>query len=305
MTDYYTILGIKSTATTEDIKKAYRKKALKHHPDKGGDPEKFKKLSVAYETLVDKTERNLYDNKGNSVPILNNMFNSMFNNMFKRHNKTANINYTINVTLSQICSEANIKLKVPCTKICDNCNCNNKKICDNCKGSGFAHSTSNFIRTPCKKCNCSGKIVIGCNNCVRGLVSCINVTNIQLSTSDRSGKIYTFVNEGNVYPGLLVGDILITINLMKDKTYTIKGTDLYTKYTVTLKEALTGFKTELKHPSGKVINIDTKGSILDPKIPFVIHGDGIGCGNLAISFDIIYPSFLSSDQINGIAKFLP
>lgn len=50
---YYELLGVKQTATEAEIKKAYRKKALKEHPDKGGDPEKFKDISKAYDTLMD------------------------------------------------------------------------------------------------------------------------------------------------------------------------------------------------------------------------------------------------------------
>merc|ERR1712054_550480 len=62
--EYYDILGVTKEATSAQIKKAYRKLAIKNHPDKGGDPEKFKKISVAYDTLSDPEKKELYDKYG-------------------------------------------------------------------------------------------------------------------------------------------------------------------------------------------------------------------------------------------------
>ena len=61
---YYDLLGVDKKATDAEIKKAYRKKALKEHPDKGGDPDKFKEVTAAYEVLADREKRDLYDKYG-------------------------------------------------------------------------------------------------------------------------------------------------------------------------------------------------------------------------------------------------
>jgi DnaJ family protein A protein 2 len=61
---YYELLGVEKTATIEEIRKAFRRKALKEHPDKGGDPEKFKELSAAYEVLSNPEKKQLYDDYG-------------------------------------------------------------------------------------------------------------------------------------------------------------------------------------------------------------------------------------------------
>ncbi|OQR81752.1 molecular chaperone, partial [Thraustotheca clavata] len=61
---YYDILGVPKSASEADIRKAFRKLALKNHPDKGGDPELFKDITVAYETLSDPEKRELYDKYG-------------------------------------------------------------------------------------------------------------------------------------------------------------------------------------------------------------------------------------------------
>ena len=62
--EYYNLLGISRDATDKEIKKAFRKKAMKEHPDRGGDAEKFKKISEAYEVLIDNEKRELYNNYG-------------------------------------------------------------------------------------------------------------------------------------------------------------------------------------------------------------------------------------------------
>jgi len=61
---FYDLLGVEKTATYDEIKKAFRKKALKEHPDRGGDKEKFQELQGAYEVLADKEKRDLYDKYG-------------------------------------------------------------------------------------------------------------------------------------------------------------------------------------------------------------------------------------------------
>lgn len=60
-TELYEVLGVKSDASTEDIKKAFRKLAVKYHPDRGGDAEKFKEINAAHEVLSDPEKRKIYD----------------------------------------------------------------------------------------------------------------------------------------------------------------------------------------------------------------------------------------------------
>lgn len=106
--DYYNILGVEKTATPDEIKKAYRKLAMQHHPDKGGDPEQFQAINEAYETLKDTNKRAHYDRYGNSssqnfryqqqtysaqdIGDLNDIFNHFFGRNFEQTFRHSGIN---------------------------------------------------------------------------------------------------------------------------------------------------------------------------------------------------------------------
>jgi DnaJ-class molecular chaperone len=86
MKDFYQILGVAENATQDEIKKAYRRLAVEHHPDKGGDENKFKEISESYDTIGDENKRSQYDNQRRN-PFANmggggfNPFEDMFNQM--------------------------------------------------------------------------------------------------------------------------------------------------------------------------------------------------------------------------------
>lgn len=115
MSDYYSELGVSKTATQEEIKKAYRKLAAQHHPDRGGNKEKFQEIQVAYETLSDPEKRAQYDNPprnfggfefhSNGVPpgfedIFSAFGGSAFGDIFGRQNRPRNRTLNVQATIS-------------------------------------------------------------------------------------------------------------------------------------------------------------------------------------------------------------
>ncbi len=80
--DYYTVLGVSKTATQEEIKKAYRKLAMDHHPDRGGDTVRFAEINEAYETLKDPVKKAEYDNPQPQYNFNNTNFNANFEDLF-------------------------------------------------------------------------------------------------------------------------------------------------------------------------------------------------------------------------------
>jgi curved DNA-binding protein len=104
--DYYDILGVPHTATSDEIKKAYRKLAMQHHPDKGGDPAHFQQINAAYETLKDSNKRAKYDmfrnspnvkdfsfyNVGPEIHDINELFEHFFGSHFNQQFRYGNVN---------------------------------------------------------------------------------------------------------------------------------------------------------------------------------------------------------------------
>ena len=112
--DYYSILGVNKGATQDDIKKAYRKLAMAHHPDRGGDHNKFAEINSAYDTLSDPAKRQQYDNPqhrfnsshmhgaGNFQDIFNNMFGGGFGNPQQQRRKNSDIRIQVDISIKEI-----------------------------------------------------------------------------------------------------------------------------------------------------------------------------------------------------------
>lgn len=172
--DYYHILQLPRTASKDDIKKSYKKLALQHHPDRGGDEEKFKQISLAYETLVDDNKRKQYDNPSffthggddlrSHFSNINIQIDPM--NLFRQftgmgrpstQTKCQDIQYPVNITLEESMKGLSKTITISYSK---NCSC--VEQCLRCSGEGFIQSvqrTGPFIqssKTPCSICSQTG-----------------------------------------------------------------------------------------------------------------------------------------------------
>lgn len=132
--DYYNILGVKQNASDEEIKKAYRKLAMKHHPDRGGDEKKFKEISTAYDVLSDPQKRQMFDagidpnnqnnqgfyrqgpfefHMGGVPPGMEDIFSSFgFGPGFARHRKNKNISINVEINLEDVLTGKDINAEI-------------------------------------------------------------------------------------------------------------------------------------------------------------------------------------------------
>lgn len=325
------MMGVSPTATQLEIKKAYKKLALKHHPDRGGDEEEFKKVQGAYETLGDPDKRANYDRFGKdglrgSGGMSTDMFTNMFGNMFGGQfggmfntfqqaqnmiRKTEPTIHKYNVTLEDLCNRKIVKLRFTRDRQCPCQTPDTSKTCDPCKGVGFITQVRQIgpgmvqqIRNPCDMCNGIGKIYQSCDKCKSGVRKLAKVFQVHLTPELEHGFQYKFAGEGNQAPGSEPGDFIIVIVHKPHAVFQMHGKDLaYTKE-LTLKEALCGFAFELMHPSGEKLSI-TGDQVTIPNAITKVDGRGMSTGSaLLIKFNVTFPSNLSERQIAALKEIL-
>ena len=330
-TELYDILGVNTNASEKEIKKAYHKKSLVEHPDKGGNEENFKKINGAYEILKDSEKKQIYDKYGNEGLLngvkspenmfgnfFNNMFNNSFNNMFN-NNKNSNIVkvtpvlFNYNVSLEQLCRRKIIKIKYNVNVLCD-CYVENK--CTDCNGTGFkrqiiqiAPNMVQQVNSQCNICLGNGNVVKTshiCLKCTAGKICKENNVNLHLTPDMKNGYEYKFPKQGNqISKNIETGDFIVILNYIKHEIFDIDNKNIILKQKVSLKEALTGFQKNILHPNGENIKIDTTGNVLDPDFIYKIDKKGLNEeGTFILKCQIIFPKELSEIQITKLKEIL-
>ncbi|KAL2609576.1 hypothetical protein R1flu_028149 [Riccia fluitans] len=199
---YYEILGVSKNASPEELKKAYKKAAMQNHPDKGGDPEKFKELAQAYEVLSDPEKRDIYDQYGedalkegmggggashNPFDIFESFFGSSsvggpfggssHGRGSRRQRRGADVVHQLKVTLEGLYSGTSKKLSLSRNVICSKCKGKGSKTgassrCSGCQGSGKKVSIRQLgpnmiqqMQHVCPDCRGSGEIISEKDKC--------------------------------------------------------------------------------------------------------------------------------------------
>lgn len=273
--DYYEVLGVARDASTESIKKAYRKLALKHHPDKNpGDKsseELFKEATEAYQVLSDADNRQRYDHYGHSAfdgrmgagfsdfsgfgeDIFGDIFSAFFGgggrNSSASRRSGRDLRFDLEITLEEasLGCEKEIEFKRPC--LCDDCSGTGAKkgtsreSCKHCGGSGQMRYQQGFfsISKTCAVCGGGGSIVA--NPCV----SCRGAGQLQKSVK-RTLKIPAGIDhgqklklreEGEQIPDGLPGDLYVLISVRQHPVFRRDGVDLVCRFPLSYTQAVFG-----------------------------------------------------------------
>jgi molecular chaperone DnaJ len=296
---HYTVLGVSENATQEEIKKAYRNLAKENHPDKGGDEELFKKISVAYDTIGDENKRILYDNQrknpfanmgGGMGTSMNDLFNSVFGQQRQQRNHTTNINLNIGTIESYlgVNKSVNFKRKTNC-EVCNGSG-GERKICKTCNGNGQVLTRMGngmFIQMVTMTCNdCNGKGFELINPCVScfgtGTKDEIKNIDIKIPHGIDDGQFLRLQGMGDFKNGIF-GDLIVRIQIQKEKNFEKIGNNLVYDLFFNL-EDLNKDSVSIPHPDG-LLTIKLP-KIIDTSKPLRLKNKGFrldGVGDLLVN----------------------
>ncbi|MCB0280141.1 MAG: molecular chaperone DnaJ [Calditrichaeota bacterium] len=257
--DYYDILDVAKNASTDEIKKAYRKMAIKYHPDKNpGDhtaEENFKEAAEAYEVLSDPTKRSRYDQFGHqgvsgsggfhSAEDIFSSFGDIFSEFFgggfgragrssgPRRDRGSDLQVKLKLTLEEIASGVTKKVKLKKYIKCDTCvgsgaqSGSRPATCSQCNGSGeVRHIQNSFFGqvvnvSTCRNCNGSGQVITSpCKMCHgEGRIKADRVVEVNVPAGVADGNYFQLRGEGNI--GMRNGSAGDVIVIIEEKDHDI------------------------------------------------------------------------------------
>jgi DnaJ family protein A protein 2 len=324
-TKLYETLGVEKGADEKEIRKAYRKLAVKHHPDKGGDEAKFKEISAAYEILSDADKRAKYDkfgldgvsddSPGHTSDDLFSMFFGGGRSRSSGPRKGEDLNHPLKVSLEDLYNGKTVKLAINRSVLVGE-----SKMCTACDGQGVVvelrQIALGMVQQLQRRCTtCSGQGYCAQSKKERKVLEVI------IDKGMTNNQKVTFRGMGDEKPNMEPGDINFIVQEKEHETFKRKGADLLITKTLSLNEALCGYQWMIKHLDGRTIIIKSKpGEVIKPETlagqPFVkivpnegmpSHGNPFVKGNLFVLFRVQFPNDgeLSQSAIQTLKNALP
>jgi molecular chaperone DnaJ len=226
--DLYDILGVKKDASTEEISKAYRELALKHHPDRHPNDEeaeqKFKEVAAAFEILSDSNKRAEYDQFGTSGKQYRSVMDEFFSQVFRHHPfrqqrpRGQNVVVEHEVTFDQVLNGGEVDITYQKHKLCSECNGvgGEEGECPECQGTGYRiiRGIALNVKAPCQMCSGGKVIVQPCDSCANGFVGPDDHhLKFQIHEGVESGMRFRCTGQGEPIADGSSGDLFIVINV--------------------------------------------------------------------------------------------
>lgn len=325
MEDYYKILGIEKNASDEEIRKAYKKRAMETHPDRNDgskeSEEEFKKVNEANSILSDPDKRINYDRYGSESgdPFQGGGFSGSFNDIFRgfgfdggnrNRKRIENLVVNLSLTLEEIYVGANKKIKVNQKKKCEPCKGTGGDLrkCSQCNGSGQVsqHQQTPFGRIvqvhECPTCQGQGQTVrTACTHCGgNGWNQSPETISIDVPKGVHDGMSLVMHGNGNFSRGGEIGDLIIQVHEIPHPIFKREGDDLIITVNISIPDAVLGSKIKQKLVSNNTL--DTKiepgpARILQfPRAGMPSINDHSYIGTLYVNIVVDVPTKITDDE---------
>jgi molecular chaperone DnaJ len=331
--DYYEILGVDKGTDDKDIKKAYRRVAMKYHPDRNSDDpdaeDKFKEASEAYEVLMDANKRAAYDQYGhagvdpnmggggfgggNFSDIFGDVFGDIFGGGGGRGGaqRGSDLRYTLDISLENAVRGTTVEIRVPSLSACEPCDGSGAKkgssasTCGTCGGAGQVRMQQGFfqVQQTCPACRGRGKTITDpCSSCHgQGRVEKTKTLSVKVPPGVDTGDRIRLSGEGEAGPeGGPPGDLFVQMSVKQHSLFERDGKNLYCEVPITFVDAALGGDLDVPTLDGRVklkIPAETQTGKL-----FRLRGKGVkpvrggGVGDLLCRAVVETPVKLKKEQ---------
>lgn len=299
--DFYELLGVSRDADKATIKSAYRKLAMKHHPDKNpGCTEseaKFKAISVAYDCLKDPQKRAAYDQYGHAAfqnggpggghgnadfGDIGDIFETIFGSAFgggggrTRPRRGADLRYDMEIGLEDAFHGKSTEIEIEVSKACDTCHGSGAtpgtraRTCNLCGGQGNVRAKQGFfvVERPCPNCHGAGEIITSpCRDCRgEGRVDVPQKLEVDIPPGVDTGTRIRLSGKGEAGPrGAPAGDLYIFVHVKQHPIFQREGTTLATRVPISFTKAALGGSIEIPGLDGEELTLEIPAGIQSGK----------------------------------------
>ena len=341
--DFYDILGVQKNASDDEIKKAYRKKAMKHHPDRNKDDKKaerkFKEAAAAYEVLKDSEKRSAYDQYGHDAfrqggggqgfgdfgggfsDIFEEFFGGGFGGQSRQRGpqRGNDLRYNMSVSLQEAYTGKKSQIRIPSYEGCDLCSATGSadktgpSTCSTCGGQGKVRSTQGFfsIERPCPTCGGEGSSIK--NPCLKcsgtGQVKKQKTISVTIPAGVDTGTRIRISGEGEPgQRGAGNGDLYIFVEVQKDKLFEREEENIFCQIPISITTAILGGDVEVPTIEGKKARLNIPSGT-QSETQFRLKGKGMSIlrqtrrGDMYVEANVEIPVNLNSKQKAILQEF--